>query len=1455
MLYQPSNIMPSTFAGVGGGTVAASDAVEIVWQINGNSPMAAFCIDFFKNDTGSSPIFSTGVITEGCPVFGNDSRGNSAFFSWCPELTWGDLGIIDGNSYKFKITSFWRGTVYRYAAATVLPAGDYFISAGAELVSFSLASDLSEGGRLLYNPRNRSMACIANDRFYAVAVSVSGAESAGSELECSLAEDLLYISQYSDSVLMARSVPTLEIADFSPVVSNVRKVFSAFYAQAQGDAVDRVRWQFAERNGDTREVLDDTGWVNTGILWYEATGLLNKRDYSIVCSVVSQSGVEISTGWMDFSVSYEQSKTDGAVEVECRADGSTLLSWEPATVIAGTADPSDDFGTFRGGSLRLNDGASVRWDTVDGEPMHFPSPFTLGWKGSFADISTYLSSLSAEKIAFYTDRIYKPNGMTCFSPDGQLCALALDSYVYLFWVIDGALHYRERFSVLGTKISGMIFDGNGTSLMVFYHSYSNNWEYTQFYLSDGTISKRKQLNLGHSFYQAECAPLRGDFMITSSGSALYLDELDSNGDPTGNWLLIDQGMENWSVAVNDEGSMIAITFRSAAAEKTMVVYQVMRNEDGTILSLSEVGQKTSESPFYAVSDISFSADGRYLAFYAGQTVEVFFTEGGQLSPLYEFDAPWNAPDTRNYYKMRVLFCGANSLVVYRPYIGLEHFVVSDDGASSRGVVTEGEVSYLSASSAACLMVCDGMLYRVSDRKIRELDAISGDSVFPTSALTVAHHPSGNLAVVGGFFAGYAALYAVSGDTYTFLGSIERGSEALNGLVCCAAFSTDGTRLILGGYFSGFASVFAVAQDSVTYLGDVTRGGEALDGVVTCARFVGSDVILGGGFHGFASVFAVEEDSVDHVTDLLRGEMKLTSNVYTVSAADGLLILGGSNDGEVSLFSETEGEYSYISDLSSVDPKMVGVTFASAFIDGETAIIGGEYGVYLISLAGKSIFSTSRLSFNGTDIGTVRTAAVSSDGNFFAIGGESGYLYSRGDSGFGCVFRYMDSRGMELFSSEFVGDRLLLGGSLTEGIVSIYRLADIEAQCLSAGEISISVSRNWLSVFGFSEPIVAGVDEVILSISPTAVVFSFFGGGERISEAVHSHSRVLPPIESVVLQGAQVCDWVYLVADEYDFSSVSYQPKRTSNTYFFADFVDGDLQAGTSSASSVRNSVYRLTEGASRAKLLFDAPTSIHQLRDYGGRSMKSYLYQLFYVTGDAEDSVYSSPAVSPSVGRRFTSYFLYETEEDADYPNVYHVKNAWRFGNNIDGGSISNNNQPNWLTNFTPYRLRQTSSLLGKSGTLQALLSNAVDGKYSDTADMMEELFAASGSNNTFFLKDMKGNLYMVQISAPITQTIATASPTQPVSISVPWEEVGDADDVSLILLPTDAYWYHDVDRVDEVVLDVDPFTGSLSALYPENYRGTVFSLDGERLVTSTPDGLVSPRLSLDGGKVTSRKR
>ena len=166
MIFQPTNITPSLRGELGNGTVDAAKDLTVSWQVNGNSPLTAFSITLYKNDTASTQVYTTGRLTEGCPFYGTNFAGQVQFFAYTiPAATLAGAGVVNGQEYKLTITQWWSGT-----------------------------------------------------------------ES---------------FAQTSAAAFITRSAPELSLADVPPVLAVRLYTFQANYSQAQGDALNWVRWQIA----------------------------------------------------------------------------------------------------------------------------------------------------------------------------------------------------------------------------------------------------------------------------------------------------------------------------------------------------------------------------------------------------------------------------------------------------------------------------------------------------------------------------------------------------------------------------------------------------------------------------------------------------------------------------------------------------------------------------------------------------------------------------------------------------------------------------------------------------------------------------------------------------------------------------------------------------------------------------------------------------------------------------------------------------------------------------------------------------------------------------------------------------------------------------------------------------------------------------------------------------------
>lgn len=111
-LNQPTNVIPSQLSGLGNGTVDVTQGLNVSWQVNGASPMTAYQIAVFANDTASTQLYTTGKQTLSSPFYGTDQNGDIVRFN-APQISASALStanIVNGNAYKIIITQWWSST-------------------------------------------------------------------------------------------------------------------------------------------------------------------------------------------------------------------------------------------------------------------------------------------------------------------------------------------------------------------------------------------------------------------------------------------------------------------------------------------------------------------------------------------------------------------------------------------------------------------------------------------------------------------------------------------------------------------------------------------------------------------------------------------------------------------------------------------------------------------------------------------------------------------------------------------------------------------------------------------------------------------------------------------------------------------------------------------------------------------------------------------------------------------------------------------------------------------------------------------------------------------------------------------------------------------------------------------------------------------------------------------------
>ena len=293
------------------------------------------------------------------------------------------------------------------------------------------------------------------------------------------------------------------------------------------------------------------------------------------------------------------------------------------------------------------------------------------------------------------------------------------------------------------------------------------------------------------------------------------------------------------------------------------------------------------------------------------------------------------------------------------------------------------------------------------------------------------------------------------------------------------------------------------------------------------------------------------------------------------------------------------------------------------------------------------------------------------------------------------------------------------------------------------------------------------------------VYSWDIDGNRLNYASHTLSgsaRFLPnPLTSVTLNGPQTAYWMTLCSDSK--SAIAPAPKWETNpdwtrqTVLYPQFY-GSLEGGTlSSGNALGLMIFR--EEETELVPVGYLPATVSGITDYGIRAGTQFKYISYYVT----NGTYSTGMQTESFCASISKFSLIEAEKDLFVPNTYHPVRVFTFRANIDGGTYSNSNAPVLLDNFTAYPLRQPSPKNALTGTLTGLLGYFENGEYvNDTVALAKAIHSLAVTDNPLFLRDLKGNMFMVGTSGAITSTINNMTGAMPTTVSIPWVEVGDAD-------------------------------------------------------------------------------
>ena len=122
----------------------------------------------------------------------------------------------------------------------------------------------------------------------------------------------------------------------------------------------------------------------------------------------------------------------------------------------------------------------------------------------------------------------------------------------------------------------------------------------------------------------------------------------------------------------------------------------------------------------------------------------------------------------------------------------------------------------------------------------------------------------------------------------------------------------------------------------------------------------------------------------------------------------------------------------------------------------------------------------------------------------------------------------------------------------------------------------------------------------------------------------------------------------------------------------------------------------------------------------------------------------------------------------------YSAVNVFRFGLNLSSGSNGNGNNPNVLSNFTPYPTVQKDTQNRQSGTLTALIGSiTAPGEYTDSNAIRDKIRALSVTQNTLFLRNRRGDFMKIATAGEIITETADNTHLHQINATIPWVEIG----------------------------------------------------------------------------------
>ena len=286
--------------------------------------------------------------------------------------------------------------------------------------------------------------------------------------------------------------------------------------------------------------------------------------------------------------------------------------------------------------------------------------------------------------------------------------------------------------------------------------------------------------------------------------------------------------------------------------------------------------------------------------------------------------------------------------------------------------------------------------------------------------------------------------------------------------------------------------------------------------------------------------------------------------------------------------------------------------------------------------------------------------------------------------------------------------------------------------------------------------------------------------------------------ALTLGGVQTCEYLWvsegtLTEEQLGeiLSLAGWKPVDfPGGSLFQTNFAGGGFQAGNIQFSGTLTgfAIYRYREGDARLELVAQTPIEQRAVWDCKAVSGETYRYYMFSLGQNeaGQEIIITAPLTSDPVTPLFWDWTLLECTRDE--AGAYHPKAIFRFALNVASGEIGNNNSPSVLGNFTRYPTVQTSPSDYRSGTLSAAIGRVLaSGEYTDTNEVRDAIYGLSTTQDTLFLKDRRGDLWMIRAGGAIAMNTMDGSRQQAQTVTLPWVETGTVDGARIILTADDA--------------------------------------------------------------------